>query len=164
MTLPSQQPIQKGVRPGVSRGRGQAYNLTAKEAEASNEVMAGNILIYSIPFLSLFDYGASHCFLSSTFTTLHAILMIINNHWGISTGNGVITSNKICKDCVVRPCDRKLKVDMLVLDTGGYEVIIGMTLLSKYHIVIDCKNKKVIFRIQINQNFNLLGKRKPSEA
>ena len=86
-------------------------------------------------------------------------MISINNHWGISTGNGVITSNKICKDCVVRLCGRKLKVDMLVLDTGGYEVIIDMTLLSKYHIVIDCKNKKVIFRIP-NQEFQFIGEKK----
>jgi len=54
MTLPSQQPIQKGVRPGVSRGKEQAYNLTAEEAEASDEVVVGNILIYSIPVFVAF--------------------------------------------------------------------------------------------------------------
>jgi len=73
MALPSQQPTQKGARPRVVRGKGQAYNLTAEEAEASDEVVAGNILVYSIPVLSLFNSGASHCFLSNTFTALHAI-------------------------------------------------------------------------------------------
>ena len=34
---------------------------------------------------------------------------------------------------------------MLALDTGRYDVIIG--LLGKYHAVIGCRNKKVIFKI-----------------
>ena len=36
---------------------------------------------------------------------------------------------------------------MLVLDTRGYDVILGMTWLNKYHAVINCRNKKFIFRI-----------------
>ena len=84
----------------------------------------------------------------------------INNHREISTGNGAITTNKICKDCVVGLCGRKLKVDMLVLDTGGYKVILGMTLLSKYHAIIDCKNKKVIFKIPNQPEFQFIGEKK----
>ena len=36
---------------------------------------------------------------------------------------------------------------MFMIDTGGYDVILGMTWLSKYHAVIDYRNKSVIFRI-----------------
>ena len=57
-------------------------------------------------------------------------------------------------------CGRKLEADMFVLDTGGYDVILGMTWLSKYHAVIDCRNKKVIFRILQQLEFQFIGKRK----
>ena len=57
-------------------------------------------------------------------------------------------------------CGRKLEADMFVLDTGGYDVILGMTCLSKYHAVIDCRNKKVIFRIPHQPEFQLFGERK----
>jgi len=40
-----------------------------------------------------------------------------------------------------------MEADMFVLDTKGYDVILGMTWLSKYHVVINCHNKKVIFKI-----------------
>ena len=86
--------------------------MTTEEAKASDKVVTGNILVYSIPALSLFDSGASHCFLSSIFTSLHAIPQIcMNNYWEISIGNGVITNNIICKDCVVELYGRKLEVD-----------------------------------------------------
>ena len=68
----------------------------------------------------------------------------------------MITTNKICKDCAVGLWGRKLEVDMLALNTGGYEVIIGMTLVSKYHAVIDCRNKNVIFRTPNQPEFKFI--------
>jgi len=70
--------------------------------------------------------------------------------------NGVITT-KIYKACAIELCDRKLKADMLVLDTRGYDVILGMTYLSKYHAVIDCCGKKVNFRILYQPEFQFIG-------
>ena len=58
-------------------------------------------------------------------------LVCVDDVWEINTENGVITTNKICKACTVELCDRKLEADMLVLDTRGYDVILGMTWLSK---------------------------------
>ena len=75
--LPSRQqvfcPIQRGARTAAGRGRGQAYNLTAEEAETSEEVITGKITVYSKPVLTLFDSGVSHCYISDSFTTLHSI-------------------------------------------------------------------------------------------
>ena len=44
---------------------------------------------------------------------------------------GVVTTNRICKACTLELCDRKLEADMFLLDTGAYDVILGMTWLSK---------------------------------
>jgi len=57
-------------------------------------------------------------------------------------------------------CGRKLETDMFALDTGGYDVILGITWLSKYHAVINCRNKKVIFRIPHQPEFQFFGERK----
>ena len=84
----------------------------------------------------------------------------MGDQWEISTGNGVVITNKICKACIVELCGRKLEADMFVLDTGGYDVILGMTWLSKYYVVIDCQNKKVIFRIPHQPGFQFIGERK----
>ena len=63
--------VQRGPRTGTGREKGQTYNLTAEESEASGEVVADKILVHSISVLSLFDSGASHYFISSRFTALH---------------------------------------------------------------------------------------------
>ena len=60
--------------------------------------------------------------------------------------------------------NRTLAVDMLVLDTKGYNVIIGMTWLSKYHAVIDCRNKIVIFKILLQPEFQFEEEHKPAKG
>ena len=72
---PSQaiRPVQRGARTAAGRGRGQAYNLTEEEAEASEEVITGKIMVHSKPVLALFDSGASHCYISDHFVALHSI-------------------------------------------------------------------------------------------
>jgi len=62
----------------------------------------------------------------------------------------------------VEVCGRQLRVEMFMIDTGGYDVILGMTWLSKYHVVIDCRNKSVIFRIPHQSEFQFIGKSKAS--
>ena len=47
-------------RAGTGRGRGQAFNLTAEHAEASEEVVVGTIMVHSILVISLFNSGTSH--------------------------------------------------------------------------------------------------------
>ena len=84
----------------------------------------------------------------------------MSDQWEISTENGVVITNKICKACNLELCGRKLEADMFVLDIGGYYVILGMTWLSKYHAVIDCWNKKVIFRNSQQPEFQFFGERK----
>ena len=69
--LPPQRQVfeQAQRRAGTGRGRGQASNLTAEQAEASEEVVAGIISVHSIPVVSLFDSGASHCYISTPIAT-----------------------------------------------------------------------------------------------
>jgi len=76
-SLPPQQrtfsQAQKGTRAAKGRGKGQACNLTAKEAGSSKELVAGKILAHFNLVLALFDSGVSHCFISDSFTALHFI-------------------------------------------------------------------------------------------
>ena len=67
----------------------------------------------------------------------------MDTQWEISTGNGVITTSKVCRS--VEVYGRELSADMFVIDTSRYDIILSMTWLRKYHIVIDCQNKSVIF-------------------
>ena len=59
--------------------------------------------------------------------------------------NGVITTSRICRSCLVEVCGRELSVDMFVIDTDGYDMILGMIWIRKYHAINDYQNKSIIF-------------------
>ena len=120
--------------------------------------MAGNILVHSIEVLALFDSGVSHCFKSDRFVRLHSLPQrTMSSVWEISTGNGVIVTNKICKLCPVVISGRTLEADMFVIDIGGFDVILGMAWLSRHHAVIDCRSKVVVFKIPLQAEFSIIG-------
>jgi len=63
------------------------------------------------------------------------------------------------------PCKspwEKVSVDMFVIDTSGYDMILGITWLSKYHAMIDCRSKRVIFRISHQPEFQFVRESKAS--
>ena len=102
-----------------------------EDAEASGNVVEGNVLIHSVPVLALFNSGASHCFVSSRFANVHSLPQYETRcMWEIITGNEVVTTNRICKSYPVEVRGRTLEADMFVLDTKGYKVILGMAWLS----------------------------------
>ena len=57
-------------------------------------------------------------------------------------------------------CGRQLRADMFLIDIDEYDVILGMTWLSKYYAVMDCQNKSVIFRIPHQSEFQFVGESK----
>ena len=46
---------------------------------------------------------------------------------------------------------------MFVIDTGGYDVILGMTWLSRHHAIIDCRSKVIVFKIPLQAEFSIVG-------
>ena len=67
--------------------------------------------------------------------------------WEISIGNEIVATNGIYINCTIELCNRKLEIDMFKLDIRGYEVILGMSWLSIYCAVIDCRIQKVILKM-----------------
>ena len=51
--------------------QGRAYNMTLEEAEVADKVIAGTILVQSIPAHVLFDSGVTHSFISVNFIARH---------------------------------------------------------------------------------------------
>jgi len=86
----------------AGHGRGHAFNLTAEQADALEEVVAGTILVQYFLVKSLFESGVSYCYTSTRFVKMHSIHYdAIYTQWEISIGNGIITTNREYKSCPV---------------------------------------------------------------
>ena len=58
-------PERQGTTNGTSKGK--AYTLTVDQADSSGEVVTGIIFVHSTSAYVLFDFGSTHCFISSQF-------------------------------------------------------------------------------------------------
>ena len=117
-------------------------------------VFIGVVLVAFHPALSLFDSGASHCFLSRRFAETHSIpTSPLLACWNINTGSGVIRSSTGCSELPVILCGRQLFADFLVIDLPNFEAVFGMNWLGTFFASIDCRRRRVVFRFPGHPEF-----------
>jgi len=73
--------------------------------------------VHSIPAYVLFDSDAIHCFISSKFISKHNISCdTVHQSWTISSGNGVMSCNKVCSKCPIVICGKEFITNFLLID------------------------------------------------
>ncbi|GKF88324.1 putative reverse transcriptase domain-containing protein, partial [Tanacetum coccineum] len=93
----------------------------------------------------LFDSGADRSFVSNTFS---ALLDIIPSALDVSyavklAGGRTSETNTVLRDCTLGLLGHPFNIDLIPIDLGSFDVIIGMDWLAKNHAVIICDEKIV---------------------
>ena len=104
-----------------------------------NEYLIGMIKIASSNVYTLFDPGATHSFIATSFikkTKEMSPTPLENNLCVRTPSREVILVNSICKDCVLSIEDREMKADLLVLEMKDFDLILGMDWLAAYHATV----------------------------
>ncbi|XP_077223055.1 uncharacterized protein LOC143856674 [Tasmannia lanceolata] len=80
----------------------------------------------------LFDYGATHSFVSSSVATLHSFPSVpIDHDLCVSTPVGKdLMTDRISKTCPIRIGDKELLADLILLELYDFDVILGMDLAT----------------------------------
>ena len=114
------------------------------DSQTGNAVVDGMILVSRSLARVLFDTGASHSLISSSF--VHALGLEVeefNEPLVITSPLGRVCVNCMCKSCKIKIGDEILKSDLIILPMSSYDVILGMDWLSRYSAVVDCQLRKV---------------------
>ncbi|KAG5552266.1 hypothetical protein RHGRI_010371 [Rhododendron griersonianum] len=83
---------------------------------------------------------------------------LLNIVLAIFTPVGEIVVVNVCyASCGLVIGGKRLLVDLLPLDMTDFEVILGMDFLSRYHFVMDCFSKEVIFLLLLLYNHIFLN-------
>ena len=93
----------------------------------------------------LFDYGASHSFIApSVVIELGLEIEALEEPLYMSSPLGIRARiGMICCGCELEISGILLTVDLRVMDTSKFDVILGMDLLTAYRVVIDCERRRV---------------------
>jgi hypothetical protein len=124
-------------------------------------VTACKFLVNDHPAVVLFDSGASHFFVSSTFASDYKlnVITIAKGGYCISAARNNIMTNQVVKDVKIEIGDREFLVDLIVLPGVGIDVILGMKWMSGNGVLIDTSTHVVMLRDPIDKKgfqFNFL--------
>jgi hypothetical protein len=123
---------------------GRVNHMTSKEAQQASDAVLGMFLASSHPATILFDSGASHSFISSSFVAKHSLPIATMKHTMLVTSpGGEMRTKHICPAVSITIRGVDFPSNLNVLDSKGIDIILGMDWLSKYDRVIPCARKAV---------------------
>jgi hypothetical protein len=101
-------------------------------------------LASSHPATILFDSGASHSFISSTFVVKYHLPTTIMKHTMlVSSSGGEMRTNHICPEVSIAIRGVDFLANLIILDSKGIDIILGMDWLRKYDEVILCAKRAI---------------------
>jgi hypothetical protein len=118
--------------------------VSTEEAQQAQDVVLGMFLTSSHPATVLFDSGASHSFISSSFVVRHQLpITIMKQTVLVSSPRGEIRTKHICPAISITIRGVDFLANLIVLDSNGIDIIFGMDWLRKYDGVILCAKRAI---------------------
>ncbi|GJZ33791.1 putative reverse transcriptase domain-containing protein [Tanacetum coccineum] len=134
-----------GNKNGVGEARGKAYVLGGGDANPDSNVVKGTFLLNNHYASMIFDSGADRSFVLTTFSTLLDITPdTLDVSYAVELADGRISeTNTILRGCTLGLLGHPFNIDLMPVELGSFDVIIGMDWLANHHAVIVCDEKIV---------------------
>ncbi|GKB10127.1 putative reverse transcriptase domain-containing protein [Tanacetum coccineum] len=134
-----------GNKNSVGEAKGKAYVLGGGDANPDSNVVKCTFLLNNRYASMIFDSGADRSFVSTTFSTLLDITPdTLDVNYAVQLANGRISkTNTILRGCTLGLLGRIFNIDLMPVELGSFDVIIGMDWLANHHVVIVCDEKIV---------------------
>ncbi|GJX30369.1 reverse transcriptase domain-containing protein [Tanacetum coccineum] len=125
--------------------QGRAYMLRNMNTHQDPNVVMGMFLLNQHLARVLFDSGADKSFVSISLASMLNIPPItLDTTYETEMANGnLVGTNTVIQDCTLIMLDQPFEIDLMPIQLGSFDVIIGMNWLSKYHTRIICDEKVI---------------------
>nr|GFA98247.1 putative reverse transcriptase domain-containing protein [Tanacetum cinerariifolium] len=135
----------RGNQIGNAKARAKVYAVGKAGANPDNNVVTGTFLLNKHYASILFDTGADRSFVSTAFSSRIVITPTALDHdYNIKLADGrIVGLNTISRGCTINVLNHPFNIDLIPVELGSFDVIIGMDWLEKYHAVIICAEKIV---------------------
>nr|GEZ65496.1 putative reverse transcriptase domain-containing protein [Tanacetum cinerariifolium] len=135
----------KGNRAGNKNAVARAYAVEISWTNPDSNVVTGTFLLNNRYALILFDTGVDTSFVSTAFSSLIDIIPTTLDHgYDVELADGrIIWVNTLIRGCTLNFLNHLFNIDLMPVEMGSFDVIIGMNWLVKYHAVIACDEKLV---------------------
>ncbi|GKB62665.1 putative reverse transcriptase domain-containing protein, partial [Tanacetum coccineum] len=135
----------RGNKARVSDAIGKAYILGGGDANPGSNTVTGTFLLNDHHAYMLFDSGADRSFVSNTFSALLDITpYALDVSYAVELADGRTSeTNIVLRGCTLGLLGHPFNIDLMPIDLGSFDVIIGMDWLANNHAVIVCDEKIV---------------------
>ncbi|GJS74179.1 putative reverse transcriptase domain-containing protein [Tanacetum coccineum] len=129
-----------GNKTGNNEAKIRAYAIGGGRASPDSNVITGTFLLKNRYASMLFDSGSDRSFVSTTFSALlDAIPSTLDVSYVVELVDGrILETNVILRGCTLGLLGHPFNIDLMPVELGSFDVIIGMDWLAKYHAVIVC--------------------------
>ncbi|GJT62199.1 putative reverse transcriptase domain-containing protein [Tanacetum coccineum] len=136
---------QVGNKTGSNKATTKAYAIGGGGKNPDSNVVTGTFLLNNCYASMLFDSGADRSFMSSTFSAfLDVAPSTLDTSYAIElTDRRISETNVVLRGCTLGLLGHPFDIDLMPVELGSFDVIIGMDWLSKYHALIICDEKVV---------------------
>jgi hypothetical protein len=92
----------------------------------------------------LFDFGASYFFISAAYVEKHNLpIALLRCQMIVSSPRGDMPARQLCPKVNLKIRGVYFVANLIVLESKGIDVILGMDLLGKHKVLIDCAKKSI---------------------
>ncbi|GKC53748.1 putative reverse transcriptase domain-containing protein [Tanacetum coccineum] len=134
-----------GNQIGSNEATANAYAIRGGGANPNSNVVTGMFLLNNYCASVLFDSRADRSFVPSTFSALLDVApSTLDTSYAVELAGGRISeTNVVIRGCTLELFGHPFDIDLMPVELGSFNVIIGMDWLAKYHAVIVCDEKVV---------------------
>ncbi|GJU61129.1 putative reverse transcriptase domain-containing protein [Tanacetum coccineum] len=124
---------------------GNAEKRGNASGNPDSNVVTGTFLLNNLYASILFDTGADKSFISSAFSSLIDITQTpLENSYDVELANEkIVRVDTIMWSCTLNFLNHHFNIDLMLVELGSFDVIIGMDWLRRCHVVIVCDEKHV---------------------
>nr|GEW08605.1 putative reverse transcriptase domain-containing protein [Tanacetum cinerariifolium] len=135
----------KKNNPQGEQARGRAYVIKEADKDQGPNVVMGTFLLNNRYATVLFDSISDKSFVNTSFSHLIDIDPVrLNTNYEVELADGrVASTNIVLKGCTINLVGHLFKIDLMPIELGTFDVIIGMDWLVEQDAVIVC-GKKVV--------------------
>ncbi|GJR02397.1 putative reverse transcriptase domain-containing protein [Tanacetum coccineum] len=133
----------QGNQAGNGNDMARSYGTGTAGTNPNFNVVTGTFLLNNCYASILFDTGADRSFMSTAFCSLIDIIPTTLDHgYDVELADDrILWVNTFIRGCTLNFLNHPFNVNLMPVEMGSFDVIIGMDWLLKYHAVIVCDEK-----------------------
>nr|GEW00726.1 reverse transcriptase domain-containing protein [Tanacetum cinerariifolium] len=127
--------MNQGNQAGNGNATARAYAIGTAGTNPNSYVVTGTLLLNNRYALIFFDTGGDRSFVSTAFSSFIDIIpTTLDYSYDVELANGkIFTVNTLIRGYTLNFVNHPFNVDLMPIELGSFDVIIGMDWLSRYH-------------------------------